>query len=74
MKIVINYDTVSKELEVYRDGLEVEDVCSLEFYPSYDGEEKFRMHLCQERTSSDKSYTQRMSTMAKLLGFETDEN
>jgi hypothetical protein len=74
MKIVINYDSVSKELEIYKDGVEVEDVCSLEFYPSYDGEEKFRMVLCQEKASSDNSYTQRLTTMAKLLGFETDEN
>jgi hypothetical protein len=74
MIVTTEYDTVSKNLVVKRDGITVEDVSSLDFYLSYDGDNKFRMNLAQDRASADKSYSQRMTTMAKLLGFETDEN
>ncbi len=74
MKIAISFDTVTKDLSVTRDGLAVENLSSIEFYPSYDGEGKFRMMMHQEKMSADESYTLRMTTMAKLLGLHTDEN
>jgi hypothetical protein len=74
MKVMIDYDTVTKKLVVTEDGNVMPAVDSIHFYviyPEKDGQ--FAMEICQSARNEDAGMTKRVITMAKVFGL-TDEN
>ncbi len=74
---MIEYDTVSKELVVKKDGAVVENVSCLDFYRSYDYDNddyvktnKFRMNLSQDTRDSENKISERIVSMAKMFDSE----
>jgi hypothetical protein len=79
MKVTIEFDTETKQLSVTENGAVMPDVDSVSFYKNsyydYDSEqpkETFSMQISQCGAKSG-GVTKRISTMAKLLGYQ-DEN
>lgn len=66
-KIILDFDTVTKELEVTIDGVDVEDVINAEFYQSYDDKEEFNCGI----TTSKKDETNDMRMYTRLVAAET---
>jgi hypothetical protein len=72
MKVMIEYDTDTKELVVKEDGAVMPAVSSCSFYKRYcddNSENKFTMDICQEG-KYEGGVTKRVYTIAKMLGYE----
>jgi len=81
MKVTIDYDTITKELVVKKDGMVVDNVSALDFYRSYDYDDsenyvrtnKFRMNLAQDTADNVNKTSERIMTCARVFGYK-DEN
>lgn len=74
MKIMVEYDTKTKQLSVTKNGEVVENLESVRFYnygPDYDsGEVKNYMEMRTFERYKDESITEMETTIAKLLGYD----